>query len=296
MNFNKDIVVCDSRITEAISNEPLEALATRVERLAFWDCYPDDTRIERPYFYSTYLAACQAAASAAMIAAGSIHTPAGAAPSPSSPRLPAVDFDKLWFPNLRDLWIVKVGGVSSTWLIDTDLEEDSYACEAASPAGFPGSGTSHETFAQLAQSRRTARKFRYWVKDNVVEMAVLSLDDPDTRLVLHEGRCYRPDCKEINRGRPLLISKVTFMDGPYQPSEGWMRILLWDENSTGPGSGSTAGQHSSGADTGTKTKNSPRDSMRWIVVERTLTFSLRWESSNEVGQESRRQIGSQGQA
>ncbi|KAJ3495724.1 hypothetical protein NLG97_g3191 [Lecanicillium saksenae] len=292
VHFARDIFVCDATITEATSNEPLEALATRVERLAFWDCYPDDNRVELPYFYSTYLAASQAAASAAMISAGA--GPSSSTPS-TIPRLPAVDFDKLWFPNLRDLWIVKVGGVNSAWLIDADLEQETATAEAtrAGAAVASSSSSSSVPLSQHPRSRETARKFRYWVQDNVVEMAPLSLDDPDTRLVLREGRCGRRDCQELNQGRPVLLSKVTFMEGKYESSNGWLRIAPWDgRNAT---STSTSGSSTPGHDTGDNDADArtSRDSMRWIVVERILTFSLRWESPDDTEKRSRRDIGSQ---
>ncbi|KAM3484625.1 hypothetical protein MY8738_001944 [Beauveria namnaoensis] len=280
VHFGRDIFVCDASITEATSNEPLESLATRVERLAFWDCFPDDKRVELPYFYSTYLAASQAAASAAMISAGSVSSSSGVAVSSVGSRLPAVDFDKLWFPNLRELWIVKVGGVNRAWLIDAVSEQ-----EAASTEAHP-------------QSRQSARKFRYWVKDNVVEMASLSLDDPDTRLVLREGRCGKPDCHELNRGRPILLSKVTFIEGKYQPSQGWLRIAPWDGRK--PADTSVSGSSIYAKDMAEynddQARDCSRDSMRWVVVERILTFSLRWESPDDAEEGSRRHIRSQSHA
>ncbi|OAQ96134.1 hypothetical protein LLEC1_01043 [Akanthomyces lecanii] len=292
VHFGRDIFVCDASITEATSNQPLEALATRVERLAFWDCFPDDNRVELPYFYSTYLAASQAAASAAMISTGPGPPSSWMAAPANGPRLPVVDFDKLWFPNLRDLWIVKVGGVNRAWLIDADQEatpEKAHATDASSPC------PSAAPLSQHPHSRQTARKFRYWVQDNVVEMAPLSLDDPDTSLVLREGRCGKTDCQELNRGRPLLLSKVSFMEGKYDPSQEWLRIAPWDGRDTGDSDtseGIVPGKDMSEGMTN-KLRTSSRDSMRWIVVERILTFSLRWESSDDAVKGSRRQIGSQ---
>ncbi|ATY59884.1 hypothetical protein A9K55_005597 [Cordyceps militaris] len=294
VHFGRDIFVCDASITEATSNEPLEALATRVERLAFWDCFPDDNRVELPYFYSTYLAASQAAANAALLSSGSVPSTSGMAVSSAGSRRPAVDFDKLWFPNLRDLWIVKVGGVNRAWLIDADLEQD-----AAPPKTTTAGASSSSCSVPLSQhphSRQTARKFRYWVQDNVVEMAPLSLDDPETHLVLREGRCGKPDCQELNRGRPILLSKVTFMEGAYRPAQGWLRIAPWDGRdhattaSAASGSSSMASKDA-GEGGDTKARNCSRDSMRWVVVERILTFSLRWESSDDADEGSRRHIG-----
>lgn len=294
VHFGRDIFVCDASITEATSDEPLEALATRVERLAFWDCFPDDNRVELPYFYSTYLAASQAAASAAMISTGTVPFSSGIAAPSNGPRPPAVDFDKLWFPNLRDLWIVKVGGVNRAWLIDADLEQDA-APERATAMDASSPCLSATPLSQHQHSRQTARKFRYWVQDNVVEMAPLSLDDPDTRLVLREGRCGKQDCQELNRGRPILLSKVSFIEGKYQPSQGWLRIAPWDgRDAENPStSESSIPGNTMGEGRGNKSRSCSRDSMRWIVVERILTFSLRWESSDDIDEGSRRHIGSQ---
>lgn len=300
VHFGRDIFVCDASITDTTSNKPLEALAIRVERLAFWDCYPDDMRVELPFFYSAYLAASQAAAGAALISAGSTSS-SGSGTSASSLRLPVVDFDKLWFPNLRDLWIVKVGGVNSAWLIDTDMEQDTF--KYGSPPA-PRLACSNKVVLSSfsvplthdVRSQKAARKFRYWVQENVVEMASLSLDEPDTRLVLQEGRCGRSDCQELNRGRPLLVSKVTFMEGRYNPSKGWLRIAPWDGFNASSSTSTKAGS-SPDAQDGDDTRNPnardcSRESMRWIVVERILTFSLRWESPHE-GEGSRRHVGAQ---
>lgn len=307
VDFGRDIFVCDATITDTTANEPLEELATRVERLAFWDCYPDDTRVDVPVFYAAYLAASQAAAAAnaALISAGAGSSSSGMTTSPSGLRLPAVDFDKLWFPNLRDLWIVKLGGVNNAWMIDADVAEQEAAAEKAAAAGAPSPGQPSTasprppppTLSHHSRSRETARKFRYWVQDNVVEMAPLNLDDPETRLVLRDGRCGRPDCHEINRGRPLLVSKVTFMEGKYRPSQGWLRIAPWDGRaSSASTSGNSTPGHNAGDGTGADAINSSRNSMRWVVVERILTFSLRWESSDDTDKRSRRHVGSQNHA
>ncbi|KAM3506849.1 hypothetical protein MY11210_007398 [Beauveria gryllotalpidicola] len=290
VHFGRDIFVCDASITEATSNAPLESLATRVERLTFWDCFPDDKRVELPYFYSTYLAASQAAASAAMMSAGSVPSSSGMAVSSIGSRLPAVDFDKLWFPKLRDLWIVKVAGVNRAWLIDAEA-----ASAKATTTGATLHCPSSVPLSQHPQSRQTARKFRYWVQDNVVEMASLSLDDPDTRLVLREGRCGKPDCHELNRGRPILLSKVTFMEGKYHPSQGWLRIAPWDgrKPSGTSASGSSVYVKDVAGDNDAQARDCSRDSMRWVVVERILTFSLRCD---DVDEPSRRHIRSQSHA
>ncbi|KAJ2979616.1 hypothetical protein NQ176_g3141 [Zarea fungicola] len=301
VHFGRDIFVCDASITDTTSNKPLEALATRVERLAFWDCYPDDMRVELPFFYTAYLAASQAAAGATLISTGSTWS-SGSGTSASSLRLPAVDFDKLWFPNLRDLWIVKVGGVNSAWLIDADVEQDAIKYESPlAPRLACSNKVVLSSFSvpptHHARSQQDARKFRYWVQENVVEMASLSLDEPDTRLVLQEGRCGRSDCHELNRGRPLLVSKVTFMEGRYNPSKGWLRVAPW-YGFNGSSSPSTVAASSPDAQDSDDTRNSnardcSRESMRWIVVERILAISLCWESPHDAGEGSRRHIGAQ---
>lgn len=229
LHFSRDIVVCDATLCDLRSNKPLEALAPRVRRLAFWDCFPDDGRVDALQHYSAYLAACF-----------------------PQEGLGRVEFDKFWFPNLKHLWIIKVGEVDRSWNIAVDKS-----------APFD------------TQARRTARQFRYWVNGGIIEMTTLDLDDPDTKAVLREGRCGRADCRELNRERPTMISKVTFMDGPYKGDKRglpqWTRIRPW----------------SAGTD-----EECSEDRMRWMLVERTLTFSLRWEGSGEdqEGTTARRRV------
>ncbi|KAL3954707.1 hypothetical protein ACCO45_010270 [Purpureocillium lilacinum] len=175
VDFSRDIVVCDASISDQKEGgaRTLEALAPRVRRLAFWDCFPDDGRVDGLPLYSAYLAACY-----------------------NNNHNPQVAFDRLWFPNLEDLWIVKVGEVDRSW------ELGPVAVDRSVPSDV--------------RARRTARQFRYWVDDGVVEMASLDLDESETKAVLRHGRCGKPDCRELNRGRPTMVSKVVFMDGrPY---------------------------------------------------------------------------------
>ncbi|PTB61599.1 hypothetical protein BBK36DRAFT_9232 [Trichoderma citrinoviride] len=63
-----------------------------------------------------------------------------------------------------------------------------------------------------------------------------------------------------------MVSKVIFMDGKYRGSEGWQRILPW----------STKLAQATEKDTS-------ENRMRWIIVERILTFSLRWEGPDDEG-------------
>ncbi|KJZ75884.1 hypothetical protein HIM_04708 [Hirsutella minnesotensis 3608] len=228
LHFARDILVCDASLCDLRSCKPLEELAPRVRRLAFWDCFPDDGRVDGLHHYSAYLAACFP------------HQGLG-----------RVEFDKFWFPNVRDLWIVKVGEVDRSWNIAVD-----------------------KNMPYDAQARKTARQFRYWIDDNIIEIAPLDLDEPETKAVLREGRCGRADCRELNRERPRMVSKVTFMDGPYDKTngdEGWKHIRPWSSM-------------------GTQAECSA-DGMRWMLVERTLTFSLRWEGSGEAEEAlARRQV------
>ncbi|KAM4065243.1 hypothetical protein HRG_004429 [Hirsutella rhossiliensis] len=232
LHFSRDIVVCDATLCDLRSSKPLEELAPRVRRLAFWDCFPDDGRVDVLQHYSAYVAACFP------------HQGLGRA-----------EFDKFWFPNLSHLWIVKVGEVDRSWNIAVDKN------------------VPFET-----QARKTARQFRYWINGGIIEMATLDLDEPETKAVLREGRCGRADCRELNRERPTMVSKVTFIDGPYNDDNDdrgapprWKRIRPW----------------SACSDDGCS-----EDRMRWMLVERTLTFSLRWEGSGEDHEASttRRQV------
>ncbi|KAK2597306.1 hypothetical protein QQS21_006080 [Conoideocrella luteorostrata] len=229
-HFSRDILVCDPNISDHRSNMPLEDLALRVQRMAFWDCFPDDGRIDGLYHYSAYLAACY---------------PSG--------HYGKIEFDKFWFPNLRDLWIIKVGEVDRSWMIGVDKD-----------------------MPYEVRLQKTARQFRYWVDEDIIEIATLDLNEPETKMILREGRCGKADCQQLNLGRQRMVSKVAFMDGKYSADDGnntarqWKRVRPW----------STADEHSS-----TETDTSA-NRMRWIIVERILTFSLRWDESEELDEES----------
>ncbi|KAL7795859.1 hypothetical protein V8C37DRAFT_31151 [Trichoderma ceciliae] len=221
IHFARDILVCDPNISDQSSNTPLEELAPLVERLAFWDCFPDDGRIEGPNHYSAYLERWY-----------------------PQERPGKVEFDKFWFPNLKDLWIVKIGEVDRSWMVGVD-----------------------QNLPYDVRLRKTARQFRYWIDENIVEIAPLDLDEPETKAVLREGRCGKEDCQALNHGRSKMVSKVIFMDGKYRKmegSEGWQRILPW----------STKVAQATEKDTS-------ENRMRWIIVERILTFSLRWEGPED---------------
>ncbi|KAK5991050.1 hypothetical protein PT974_09326 [Cladobotryum mycophilum] len=221
IDFSRDILVCDPNISDQSSNASLEELAPQVQRLAFWDCFPDDGRIDGPGHYSAYLARRY--------------------PQQDFGR---VEFDKFWFPNLKDLWIVKIGEVDRSWMVGID-----------------------QNLPYDVRLRKTARQFRYWIDENIVEIAPLDLDEPEMKAVLREGRCGKEDCQTLNHGRSKMVSKIIFMDGEYRKiegSEGWQRIMPW---STKPAKATE--------------KDTSENRMRWIIVERILTFSLRWEGSDE---------------
>jgi hypothetical protein len=204
---------------------PLEELALRVQRLAFWDCFPDDGRIDGLCHYSAYLAACYP---------GGQHG--------------KIEFDKFWFPNLRDLWIIKIGEVDRSWMVGVDKD-----------------------MPYEVRLQKMARQFRYWVDENIIEIAPLDLNEPETKLILREGRCGNVDCQTLNHGRQAMVSKIVFVDGKYanrqdDEAEKWKRIWPW---STRPEQGCTESDASA-------------NRVRWIIVERILTFSLRWDESEEL--------------
>ncbi|GAO19393.1 uncharacterized protein UV8b_02136 [Ustilaginoidea virens] len=225
-DFSRDILVCDPKISDQRFDLTLEDLALRVQRLAFWDCFPDDGRIDVLYHYSAYLQACY--------------------PSGHSGK---IEFDKFWFPNLKDLWIVKVGEVDRSWMVGVDKD---LPCEA--------------------RLQKTARQFRYWVDEDIIEIASLDLSEPETKMILREGRCGKTDCQQLNLGRQRMVSKVVFVDGKYDGGlskdehQRWNRIRPWP---TVVEQGAT--------DTDTSANR-----MRWIIVERILTFSLRWDEPEEL--------------
>ena len=223
-DFTRDILVCDHKISDQVADPYLEELAPRLKRLAYWDCFPDDGRVDGPYHYSVYLSACYRQRNFGMI-----------------------EFDRFWFPNLEELWIVKVGEVDPTWMIHVDRR-----------APYD------------VRLRELAKQFRYWVNENIIEMAPLDLEDPEVQAILTEGRCGNVDCHELNKGRSKMISKVSFLDGKYKaPTDGrkWVRILPWH------------------VDEQVKDKRTYENRLRWVLVERILTFDLRWEPWSDSGSE-----------
>ncbi|UNI24044.1 hypothetical protein JDV02_009823 [Purpureocillium takamizusanense] len=325
VDFSRDIIVCDASISDHKEGRAraLEALAPRVRRLAFWDCFPDDGRVDGLPLYSAYLAACynnnnnnsdsnnnhspQFSLQQHMGQGQAEHGEDG---SQAGAVVGRVAFDRLWFPNLEDLWIVKVGEVDRSW------ELGPVAIDRSVPAEV--------------RARRTARQFRYWVDDGVVEMASLDLDEPETKAVLRHGRCGKPDCRELNRGRPTMVSKVVFVDGRYGDGGGGgggerPRGMGWHQHpgaqaerwpppasassscsssASAPASPSAASDSAAWAqgqangddwrrirpwstsedpDPGKGGhKDTAENRMRWIIVERILTFSLRWEGFGDV--------------
>lgn len=223
-DFSRDILVCDHKISEQSQDPYLEELAPKLKRLAYWDCFPDDGRVDGPYHYSVYLSACYRQRNFGMI-----------------------EWDRFWFPNLEELWIVKVGEVDPTWMIHVDRN-----------APYD------------VRLRELAKQFRYWVDENIIEMAPLDLEDPEVKAVVNEGRCGKVDCHELNKGRSMMISKVAFFDGKYEaPTDGkeWIRILPWH------------------VDEQVKDKRTYNNRLRWVLVERILTFDLRWDPWSDTGSE-----------
>ncbi|KAF7548759.1 hypothetical protein G7046_g8565 [Stylonectria norvegica] len=225
-DFSRDILVCDHEISDNVPDPFLEELAPKIKRLAYWDCFPDDGRVDGPYHYSVYLSGCY-----------------------RQRRFGQIEFDRFWFPNLEELWIVKIGEVDPTWMVTVDFEAP-----------------------YEVRLRELAKQFRYWVDENIIEMAPLDLNDPEAQAVLNEGRCGKTDCHELNQGRSKMISKVLFLDGKYKPpSDGsnWVRIMPWHGEEQ------------------PKEKRTYENKLRWVLVERILTFDLRWDGSNETGWEIR---------
>ncbi|WZH49168.1 uncharacterized protein QYS62_010361 [Fusarium acuminatum] len=226
LDFSSDILVCDHKISDQATDQYLEELAPRVRRLAFWDCFPDDGRVSGPHLYSVYVSACY-----------------------RQRDFGKIEFDRFWFPNLDDLWIVKVGEIDPAWMVHVNMKAP------------------YEVRLQ-----ELAKQFRYWVDANIIEMAPLDLKDPESQAVLNEGRCGKEDCHELNKGRSKMVSKVTFLDGKYKAPDddlNWVRIHPWQVNE------------------GDKENRVHENRMRWVLVERILTFDLRWEGSNEPGQRRR---------
>lgn len=217
LNFSHDILVCDPGVLNQNPDRPMEELAQRIKKLAFWDCLPDDGRVKNLHNYSVYSA--------------STYSQRG---------FGSVEFDQFLFPNVKDLWVVKVGKVDRSWGVRVEWPY-------------------YEKHVQ-----ETARQFRYWRDDNVIEIAPLNIDDPDTKAVLRKGRCREHDCRKLTRGASKVVSKITFMRGPYRRIDDgadWVRILPWP-----------AAAAADGAKDSDTAEN--RNRMRWMMVERILTFSL----------------------
>ncbi|KAI5464078.1 hypothetical protein BGZ63DRAFT_143800 [Mariannaea sp. PMI_226] len=224
-DFDRDILVCDHNVSDQARDSYLESLAPRVKRLVYWDCVPDDGRVDGPHHYSVYLSACY-----------------------RQRDFGKIEFDRFWFPNLQDMWIVKVGEIDPAWMVHVNTN------------------TSYEN-----RLKELAKQFRYWVEDNIIEMAPLDLDDPEVQAVVKEGRCGKLDCHELNKGRSKMISRISFMDGEYKaPEDGkkWVRILPWHINEEED-----------------KNNRTCENRMRWVLVERILTFDLRFDNWSEAGRE-----------
>ncbi|KAF5663263.1 hypothetical protein FCIRC_11219 [Fusarium circinatum] len=223
-DFSRDILLCDHRISDQVTDQYLDGLAPRIRRLVFWDCFPDDGRVEGPYHYSVYLSACY-----------------------RQPDFGKIEFDRFWFPNVEDMWIVKVGEIDPAWMVHVNPE-------------LPYRG----------RLQQLAKQFRFWVDENIIEMAPLDLSEPESQAVLKDGRCGKEDCHELNRHRSIMLSKVAFLEGRYRaPDDGqkWIRITSWQ-----------AGEE----------KVVYENRMRWVVVERILTFDLQRDGWSESGVEVRR--------
>lgn len=221
-HFSRDILICDHLMVDQTSDCFLEELAPKIQRLAFWDCVPDDEKVAHPLNYEENLHDCYGRRISEKI-----------------------DFDNLWFPNLKELWIVKIGDVDPAWGVKRD--------QTASPD---------------AQRKQLARQFRYWVKEGAIEMAALDLAEPDMKMILEHGRCREENCQELNRNRPVMVSRVSFEDRPYdqyhRDEAGWTRIMPVDNDLD------------SEEDSEARTAY-VESRMRWALVERVLIFSLRWE-------------------
>lgn len=232
-HFGRDILVCDHRISDSVPDPFLEELAPRIKRVAYWDCFPDDRRVDGPYHYSRYLSAC--------------YRQRG---------FGTIEFDHFWFPNIEELWIVKIGEVDPTWMVHVDR---------AAP--------------NEVRERELAKQFRFWVGENIIEMAPLDLAEPEVKAILTEGRCEKLDCHQLNEGRTRMVSKVTFLDGKYQAATdgtAWVRILPWQVNEQ------------------VRSQGSHENRLRWVLAERILTFDLSFEPSIDSGSESESETPSRG--
>ncbi|KAL2210230.1 hypothetical protein CC79DRAFT_1365628 [Sarocladium strictum] len=218
LQFSKDIFVCDPTIADHKPGKIIEELAPHVQRLALWDCLQDEPVMDSAARYEDSL----------------WHTFGRRIAEP-------LDFSKLWFPALRDLWVIKIEDVDESWRIKRD-----------------------KNASRQDQLRQLARQFRYWAKDNILEMAPLVIPDSDTKYLLREGHCSERHCRKSNSLRPMMVSRVMVMNTPYggrrsTESDQWVRIEPRK-------SGDRQGQ----AETDAEARR-----LRWAMVERVLLFMLR---------------------
>lgn len=229
-HFGKDFLVWDYNFRNKACNTALEKLAERIERVICWDCIPDE-RLVHTDDYAFYLSMYYR-----QEYFGQIH------------------FDKFWFPNVRELWFVKIGDVDKSWMVFPDQKATTY----------------------MGRLQQLAREFRYWVDERIIEIVPLELTDSDSKAVLREGRCSRENCRDMNNGRDHIVSKVNFMDGKYrQPNDGraWVKILS-EEDEDGAGKEATINR------------------TRWMFVERALTFQLKldWPDTEEGSERNRKSL------
>ncbi|KAG9254241.1 uncharacterized protein F5Z01DRAFT_122709 [Emericellopsis atlantica] len=97
-NFARDILVCDYRIADRTTFDSVaEDIASRAERVVFWDCVPDEQRIALPKHYFDYVSQwCDQDVDG------------------------RVTLDRFWFPNVKEFWSVKVGDVARSWHVNFD--------------------------------------------------------------------------------------------------------------------------------------------------------------------------------
>lgn len=220
-DFANDILLCDFDFDRQTAHNVLEDMAPRVERAVFWDCIPDD-RVCEPHAYAEYLDIFY-----------------------RQSYFGEILFSELWFPNVKELWLVKVADVDEGWRV-----------RPKGPVPF------RERIEYMA------KEFRYWVDERIIEMAPLDWNDPDTRLVLNDGSCARGDCRRLNHGRDHIVSKVNFLDGEFREiNDGreWIRIQPPPPNNQ-------------------RESNSAKlNRLRWLMAERIMTLLLRneWPTSDD---------------
>lgn len=281
VDLSRDILVCDCSMTFPYrdSNPFVEELSMKVEKFVYWDCFPDDGPATTPEGYAKWMSDVYR-----------FETPG---------KLP---FRRTLFPNVKELWIVKIGRIDPAWEVRYDLD----AC-----------------YEEKLQA--TARKFRYWVKDNVIEMADMAMDDPNLPLILRDGRCSQKECDIYNKGLHRIVSKVTFMEGNYREDadeEVWTPVTpllksgmgkstaneTEQQDNTPAMEGEVGGDNAASQDEGDEGGEGDEDAeigsdendgvegdsddeekekqrqeyvaaLRWALVERNLTCSLMWEGS-----------------